>query len=220
MDVTDLALAGAWRIAGWLIALPLLALAMRRADWSRFGEDEPVRVFLSALAALTALWSLRAEAGGFAFHLLGSAGLALASGAPRALVGGAVIVGITTWLRDAPPANAAWVWLTLVALPVAVAAVVLRVTERVLPANFFVYIFAAAFGGAALSLAAGGCAGAALGVLAAGRPADVVFGEHAPYLLYLAFGEGTLTGMLLTLAVVYRPQWVATFDDRRYLAKR
>jgi uncharacterized membrane protein len=29
-----------------------------------------------------------------------------------------------------------------------------------------------------------------------------------------------LTGMLLTLAVVYRPQWVATFDDRRYLHRR
>ena len=28
-----------------------------------------------------------------------------------------------------------------------------------------------------------------------------------------------LTGMALTLAVVYRPQWVATFDDARYLAQ-
>ena len=39
----------------------------------------------------------------------------------------------------------------------------------------------------------------------------------------LAFGidhmvaEGTMTGMALTLAVVYRPAWVATFDDGRDL---
>jgi uncharacterized membrane protein len=32
---------------------------------------------------------------------------------------------------------------------------------------------------------------------------------------YLAFGEATATGMVLTLAVVYRPQWIATFDDDR-----
>lgn len=30
----------------------------------------------------------------------------------------------------------------------------------------------------------------------------------------------TLTGMVLTLAVVYRPSWVATFDDARYIKGR
>ena len=35
-------------------------------------------------------------------------------------------------------------------------------------------------------------------------------------LAYLALGEATLTGIALTLAVVYRPQWVATFDDAWY----
>jgi uncharacterized membrane protein len=29
-----------------------------------------------------------------------------------------------------------------------------------------------------------------------------------------------LTGMILTLLVVYRPEWVTTFDDRRYLTDR
>jgi uncharacterized membrane protein len=33
----------------------------------------------------------------------------------------------------------------------------------------------------------------------------------------LGVGVATLTGMLITLLVVYRPSWVATFDDRRYL---
>jgi uncharacterized circularly permuted ATP-grasp superfamily protein len=46
-----------------------------------------------------------------------------------------------------------------------------------------------------------------------GRDVQIVFGEYVPYLVYLAFGEATVTGMALTLAVVYRPQWVATFDD-------
>jgi hypothetical protein len=63
----------------------------------------------------------------------------------------------------------------------------------------------------------GGVAAAFVLAFGAGLPAPLVFGEYVPYLLYLAFGEATLTGMALTLMVVYRPQWVATFDDARYL---
>jgi len=35
----------------------------------------------------------------------------------------------------------------------------------------------------------------------------------------LAFGEATLTGMLLTLGVIYRPRWIATYDIDRYLPR-
>jgi uncharacterized membrane protein len=129
-------------------------------------------------------------------------------------------VAATTLLRDAPWANAALVWLTLVALPAMVVTLVLKATHRWLPPNFFVYVFGAAFAGSAVALAAGGLAGATLALAAGGRPAEAGVGDIAPVLLSLAFGEGTLTGMLVTLAVVYRPQWVATFDDRRYLGRR
>ena len=36
----------------------------------------------------------------------------------------------------------------------------------------------------------------------------------------MGFGEATLTGMLLTLLVVYRPAWVATFNDAHYFKDR
>ena len=108
----------------------------------------------------------------------------------------------------------------MVAVPVATAWFVLRVAERRLPPNFFIYVFVVAFFGAGFSLAAAGLAGATLLTSAAGLPAGLVFGEYVPYLLYLAFGEATLSGMILTLAVVYRPRWVATFDDARYLTGR
>jgi len=51
--------------------------------------------------------------------------------------------------------------------------------------------------------------------------AGVRVGDDAPTMwLLLAFGEATLTGMIVTLAVVYKLQWVATFDDARYLGRR
>jgi uncharacterized membrane protein len=57
-------------------------------------------------------------------------------------------------------------------------------------------------------------------VLTGSAAADIVFGDYVPFLLNLSFAEATLTGMELTLLVVYRPAWVATFDDGRYLHRR
>ena len=122
-----------------------------------------------------------------------------------------------TVVRDAPIANAGLVWLTSVAVPVAVVTGVLGVVQRKLPANFFVYLFAGCFFGAALAFGAAGLAAALVTVGAGGRSAELVFGEYVPFLLYLGIGEAMLTGMCLTLAVVYYPRWVATFDDARYL---
>ena len=44
--------------------------------------------------------------------------------------------------------------------------------------------------------------------------ADVLTG-----LLVLAFGEAFLSGMLVAVFVVYRPQWVLTFLDEDYLRR-
>jgi uncharacterized membrane protein len=123
-------------------------------------------------------------------------------------------------VRDGLWVDGGIAFLTMSALPVAVTWVVWRMAERFLPPNFFIYVFVGAFFGAALAFGAAGLAGATVLTLAAGLPRELVFGEYVPYLLYLAFGEATVTGMLLTLGVAYRPRWVATFDDARYLKGR
>jgi uncharacterized membrane protein len=221
MDLSAVPLPALWTAGAWVVALPMLAWALLVAPWSRFASSEAVHVWYGTIFVVTLLWYLRAGVGpDFVFHLLGSAGFALASGGPLALVGGAVVVVLTTLIRDAPIANVALVWLVEIALPVGVVLATLRIGERLLPPNFFVYIFFAAFFGAAIAFGAAGLTAAGILVAGAGAPANVVFGEYVPYLLYLAFGEATLTGMLVTLALVYRPHWVATFDDQRYIQGR
>jgi uncharacterized membrane protein len=221
MDLTAIPLPASWVAAAWALAVPMLAAALRVAPWSRFAASEPVHVWYGTIFCLVVLWSIQASVGdGFTFHLLGVAAFTLLAGAPLALAGTAVAVAVNLAVRNGLWGNAALVWLTMAAIPVGATWLVLRMAERALPANFFVYVFVVAFFGAALSLLAAGIAGAALLTLAAGWPAELVFGEYAPYLLYLAFGEATVTGMALTLAVAYRPQWVATFDDARYLKGR
>jgi len=56
--------------------------------------------------------------------------------------------------------------------------------------------------------------------LAGAYPWDYLINEYFPYFLLLGFSEAWLSGMAMTLFVVYRPEWVITFDDSRYLADK
>jgi uncharacterized membrane protein len=180
-----------------------------------------VHVWYGTLFALILLWSIQATVGeGFTFHLLGIAALDATAGPALALVGSAAAVLVLMLVKGGVWASGPLAWVTMAALPVAVTWATLRLAERRLPPNFFVYVFVVAFFGAALSLIAAGLAGALVLTLGAGRPAELVFGDYVPYLVYLAFGEATLNGMALTLLVVYRPHWVVSFDDRRYILGR
>jgi uncharacterized membrane protein len=214
-------LSPSWVVAGWGAALPVLAWAAWRAPWPRFAASEQVHVWYGSIFAVIVLWSIRATVGeGFTFHLLGVAALTLIGGPALALLGTAIALGVSIAVRGGLWANAGIAFVAMGIVPVGTTMLALRFAERRLPPNFFVYVFVVAFFGAALSLGAAGIAGGTVLTLGGGRPADLVFGEYLPYLVYLAFGEGTLTGMVLTLMVVYRPHWVATFDDARYIDGR
>ncbi len=210
-----------WAIAGWVLAAVIVARAVQIAPWRRFSASEPVHVWYGAILFVLMLWSLQATVGeGFTFHLLGVTALTLIVGPALALVGAAVAVALLLAVHGGLWVNAGVAFVTMAAVPVTVTRLVLRFAESRLPPNFFIYVFVVAFFGAGLAYVLAGVAGAAVLALGAGLSAAVVFGEYAPYLVYLAFGEATLTGMVLTLAVVYRPHWVATFDDARYLDGR
>ncbi len=221
MDPLGVALPAAWTTAGWVLAVAVVGRAAQAAPWRQFSASEPVHVWYGAILFVLMLWSLQATVGdGFTFHLLGVVALALLVGPALALVGSAVALALLLAVHGGLWMNAGLAFLTMAGVPVTVTWLVLRFAESRLPPNLFIYVFVVAFFGAGLAYALAGVAGAAVLALGAGRPAALVFGEYAPYLIYLAFGEATLTGMVLTLAVVYRPQWVATFDDARYLNGR
>ncbi|MFO1396297.1 MAG: energy-coupling factor ABC transporter permease [Burkholderiales bacterium] len=219
MDVALAPLPVAWIVASAAAALAVLAWAAWAAPWRRLqASSEAASVWCGSIFALCVLWSVRAVVQDVVvIHLLGTAAFALASGAPLALLGGAVVAVVSVLVHGTPLSNVPTLFLFSVALPAAVALGLLRASQRWLPPNFFVYTVGVCFLGGALSCGLAGLASAALIAFTGVLDAGVVFGDDVPYLLYLAFGEGTLTGMALTLAVVYRPHWVATFDDAFYL---
>lgn len=221
MDVALLPLPPAWQAVSAALAVVVLAIAARRAPWPALREGPTVHVLSGGVLALAVLWSVRAGLPhGIVIHLLGTGGLSLMVGVPFGLLGGAAVAIVASAVHGTPWAAVPTQFLAGVVLPVLTVHAVLRLSQRFLPPNFFVYVFVACFFGAALASLVAGLAGAAAFVAGGAVPADVMLGEYVPYLLFLAFGEGTLTGMALTLAVVYRPQWVATFDDAFYLEGR
>ena len=95
--------------------------------------------------------------------------------------------------------------------------VLLYLCQRLLPHNFFIYVFVNAFLAGALSMLASGLVSAGLQQLSGVHAPGSVYANFVMVLPMLMFGEGFLNGAALSLAVAYRPQWVATFHDRWYL---
>lgn len=213
-------LPGAWLAAAWLALVPLLAWSVLRAPWSRLQSSEQSHVFLGAIVALALLWSIGGRVGPLLhFHLLGATILYLMFGLPLALLGIALVAAAATLAGAGDWAALAARVLLAGAVPVLVSHAVLRIAEARLPANFFIYVFVAAFGGGALAMVA--AAGVSVGAAALALPQGEAPGDvRMAVTLMLAFGEAMLTGMLITLFVVYKPAWVGTFRDERYLRRR
>lgn len=221
MDLTAVSLLPGWVVTGWAAGIPVMLWALRTAPWTRLADSELVHVLSGMILCEIVLWAIKATVGdGFTFHLLGVTAFTLTAGPQLALFGSAIAVLLQIAIHGGNWENAGIGFVTMAAIPVAVAWRVHVFAQRRLPPNFFIYIFVGAFFGAAVALGAGGLAAACALAFGAGLPESLVFGEYVPYLIYLAWGEAMLTGMGLTLMVVYRPRWVITFDDARYLKDR
>jgi uncharacterized membrane protein len=209
-----------------LLAAAALLLAAFAAPWARLREPAARNVFGATLAALAVLWQIRfAIDGGLLLHFSGAAVLALLCGMWLAWIGLAAVATAGFALAALQGAGAfGWSdWgLQLIGfafVPAALTRGVARLLARHAPAHPFVYIFGNGFFGAGLALAAGGAAAGAL-ALAGGRiAADALLDVWLPAVLLLAFSEAWLSGMVVTLLVVYRPHWLVGFDPRRYLSK-
>jgi uncharacterized membrane protein len=218
MNFTVAGFPASWLWAcGGLLAAFAVDVALH-ARWRSLLDTTRLNLWLGTIVALMVLWSIHAGLRpGLDFHLLGASACALMFGARLGLTAiGAVVLG------SAAAGSLEWASLPLNLLimgatPVLVSTAVLRAVERWLPSHFFVYIFGVAFFGAAAAMVASGCVACALLALSGRFTPEFLLSEYLPWYLLMAWAEAFLTGAAITLMVVYRPGWVITFDDRRYL---
>ena len=193
-----------------------LAAAAWRLPWYKLqGDPSAQRVLGLATVALAAMRAFNTQSMlGVQLHFIGAAVATLMFGWRFALWAMAVVS------LGALAAGLAWQgwaldFMATGVLPVAVAHAAWRIEQR-LPANLFIYVFIAAFFGAAASMAASTLFKATLAALSGASTAP----HYLVALLPMSFGEAFFSGGVMSLVVVYRPQWCATFDDARYLAPR
>ncbi|MCX7896298.1 MAG: energy-coupling factor ABC transporter permease [Rhodocyclaceae bacterium] len=228
MNIPDGLFPPLWSSLAWLPFLALLYDAVRKAEWRRLQDARILNVFLGLIVVLALAWSLRAGVRpGLNLHLLGATAAILMFGrrlGSLALMGALLAVTFNVgWLKG--DWTSGWQSFALNALclawfPAAVSHLVLRFVERVLPANLFVYLFCAAFFNAGITVFATGLLTSALFWGAGVYTAEQLAADYLPYYFMLAFAESWMNGTLVTLMVVYKPHWVATFDDRRYLRQK
>jgi uncharacterized membrane protein len=199
-----------------------LAFAIYRAPWSAWLADgERQWVWFGSMALLLVVWAMKAGiTPGLSVRFLLMTALTLMHGWHLAVVAGALVlvvlsvVGIADW--NLFGANL----LCMAVVPALFTAWFHEQVHARLPHNYFIYFFITTFLGAALAFNLAGLLRVAL--LAASGTLDAVLAgsEYFAILPFMSFGEAVVNGTIIGMAVVYRPRWVMSFDDRLYLHQR
>lgn len=208
----------AWLRISLLGYAMIVAAALWRAPWRELVRPQSQHRLLGCAVAILLLWSLNASPGsGIHYHFLGATVATLLLGWQFALLALSLALLGTAYFGESQWAALGINGVIAAGLPVLAAETLRRTLERWLPHHFFVYVYGNGFFGAALIIGIAGVASAAL-IAAAGNTDSALLAQRSLLSLpLLMFGEAFLSGMITTVLVVYRPEWVATFDDRRYL---
>ena len=212
---------GAWLWVAGALAVAVAVWALRTGPWRSLAEPTRLNVWLGMGVLLMLVWSMKAGVNpGLDLHMLGAMLATLVFG-PQLAVGllALTLAGVTV-NGGAPWQTFALNWLVMAVVPVGIGVGVLRVVERLLPRHFFVFIFVIAFFGSAVTIVLQGMVASQVLVFAGAYSFEFLAANYLPYFLLLGFAEAWLSGMTVTLMVVYRPGWVACFDDRVYLVSK
>lgn len=202
-----------WYWLAWGLWLPLMGLALRLAPWRRFKNGNFLNVWLGMIVVLILIWSMKAGIKpGLDLHLTGIMLFYLLFDLPLAFIGlNLVLLGIT--LNGSMDCIAfALNGLIMAGLGSGFSFLIRRGVDYCFPRHFFVFVFLKGFFGAALVVMGIGLTFSLLYGVNAIYSWDYLLEEYLPYYLLLGFSEAWISGMVLTLMLVYRPEWVSSFD--------
>jgi uncharacterized membrane protein len=199
------------------IALAALLLAFALRPWRLLrGKPALATPLLATLVILPWLWALPAlHHMPLQLQWSGAILVLLMFGWPLAVPVFAG-VGALAWAISPMPVDAALaatVWQGVV--PASLAVLVGAALRRWLPPHPFVYVLGRGFLGAVLCLFTAGWLTQRVGEPLPGLQSEL--GLVARWLI--AWGDAFVTGMLTAIFVAYRPQWLLTWSDTRYLRR-
>lgn len=210
-----------WHWIAAIVYALVLFVAAYRAPWQSLKDESHLHVFLGTCVLLLPLWLIKAPIlPGLDYHYLGATLMTLMFGWRLAVVGMSVVLAAAVLNANLDWASYPLNMLVMGAVPVAVSHALLRAVERWLPPNYFVYVFAAAYGGAALALLAAVLVAVTILWLGSAYSFAQIADTYFPLIVLLAVPEAFITGTVIAALVTFRPHWVSTFDDNRYIKGR
>lgn len=202
-------------IVDLMLAAAALAAALALRPWRALADAGPPWPWLAWMVAMPALWAADRAAGmPLAQPLSGACLLMLMAGWPLAMLALLPVAALTALLAGLDGAEALQraVWLGVV--PATIAMALGAAIRRWLPRQLFVYIFGRGF----FATAVAGSAAGALAAVLHGTPPGVPAGDLMLARFLAAWGDAFLAGMIAAIFVAFRPQWLATWADRIWLA--
>lgn len=209
-----------WQWIGWLGWAGVLYGTYPREFFPKLRQEVGYQhLAFSSAVVLFALWALQAGIKeGLDIHFLGVTTLALCHGWRIAIWITTVPLALMAIFGFVPVADIGMTALTTAILPIVFSYAIFALSYQYLTRHLFIYIFIAAFIGAALTIVFQ-LSVTSLWYWAADRHSwHEIVHNYLQIALLMWFPEALLNGMAVTVMAVYRPHWLRTFYDREYLS--
>jgi uncharacterized membrane protein len=201
----------------WAVLLPALGIALLFQPWLALRHEPLQHPWFSAMVLLPCVWwTQHLLPNGMALHVSGACLLVLMFGWPLAMWSllpialGAALIDARVW-PDLDALASHMVWSGVI--PGTLALLIGMGVRRWLPHHLFVYILARGFVATALAVTATGY----LAALTLHKPETLGLDEWMLGNWLIGWGEAISTGMLTAIFVAFKPEWLLTYSDQRYL---
>lgn len=209
-----------WLWSSDILYIAILVWSIWKTPWHHLKNPDDTHVLLGSGVALWTIWHMSGGVtAGLEFHLLLVTTITLMFTWPWAILLTSVVqLGLTLegradWMSY--PLN----MLCNGVIPILITYSIYRLTYLWLPRHFFIYIYMVAFAGGAISMLGSRLMGMWV-LLASHVYTWSELGDEPMFMMMMLFPEAFTNGFLMTLLVVYRPQWVSSFSDKHYLQNK
>ena len=201
-----------------LLSLAGVSAVIGKTDWRGVIKARRHTVWFVSILCLSLIWMIRARLdSGLNIHLSGAMLITLMFGWRLGILAMTLVCVCVSLWGNSLASHLGLAVLINAGLSVSLCYLFFLLIEAFLPRNLYIYLYLSAFFGAALSFIITGTVSA---LLLARHPAHdwrALAHEYLPYYYPMRFAEAFVTCGLITLFVVYRPHWVYSFRDERYL---
>ena len=203
---------------GWLSLCVLLVVGGLTAPWPAvIASAARQNVVLASWLFLILLGAFHGNAlPGLSLHFLGLTAVTLILGWPLALLGGALAAFVFAALSHEGFAAIGFAVWGQVVVPIAITVGINYLAQRFLPPNFFIYLFVNVFFAAVLGFVFAALATAGLVVMLGVYSWPVLVDSYLVFIPIQVIPEAMVNGMVMLGLTLLKPEWVASFDSRRY----